>query len=436
VTKVTGVERSFGNRVEQALSDSIYLRMPTGASSDPVVATPILDAGIRPKGDRKRVGSMIFGLLAGLLFGGLSIHSSNLARDAGNPAADFVLMFFLLSFVLIVVLHEFGHLLAGWSVGFRFSFISIGPLSLSMEYGRPKIRLRRGMPAAGRAGMQVTQVLRLRRRLLIFTTAGPLANLLSAAGAFVLVNYFLSPSKSWLYLPALIFMPLSLVLGIVNLIPFRLGMLYTDGERIAMLLSSRPRARRWICITALANQSQTGVRPKDLRRTWLRAASCVPDGSVDDFASNWLAYSCANDRKDAPLAASHLERCLAIMNRLGPATQDIVTLEAAVFTAWLRNDAVTAQMWLGQVKNLNAIPKLLRIRAEVALPCARKEYEQALTCWQQGLGFIEALPASALQVRLKDGWLEWQGDIRERQQEVACTPAIEISTVPATSTST
>jgi hypothetical protein len=379
------------------------------------VATPILDSGMRPKTARKRVGGMIFGLIAGMVFAGLLIESSNAATDAGNPATAFVVPFFLLSFVVAVAVHEFGHVVAGWTVRFRFSFISIGPLFLKIEYGRPKIGLRRGMPSGGRAGMHLDQVRRLRRRLLIFTMAGPMANLLSAAGAFVLLDYFLSPSKSWLYLPALVFLPISLMLGIVNLIPFRLGMLYTDGARIAMLLSSRPRSRRWMCITALANQSHRGVRSKHLRHTWLEAAGSVPDGSVDDFAGNWIAYISANDRKDAPVAALHLERCLGLMNLLGPMTQDLVALEAAVFTAWFRKDVVTAQKWLEQVRKIKAISALLRIRAEVALPCARMEFDQALSVWQRGMDFVTALPVSPEQKRLKDGWMEWQAEIRERQ---------------------
>ena len=251
----------------------------------------------------------MFGFLLGMVFAVLLIQSSNSARDVRNPAADFTFLFWILTFVLTIAVHELGHLLAGWFVGFRFSFISIGPLSLKVEYGRLRLRLRRGMPAAGYAGMHVDQVRRLRRRLLVFTVAGPLANLLSAATTAIFLNYFSAATGSgWLYLPAHIFLQISVIIGLVNLVPFRLGMLYTDGARVTMLLSSRARSRRWMCITAVGNQSQKGVRSKHWRRTWLQAASSLRDGSVDDFAGNWIAYASANDRKDAPVAALRLER--------------------------------------------------------------------------------------------------------------------------------
>jgi len=391
--------------------------MTISSTDSPAVATPILDSGMRPKrAKRKRLGNTLLGFASGLLFAAVLIWTDNSARDAKNPAAGFSLFFFFLAIILSVAVHEGGHLLAGWSVGFRFSFISVGPLSLRLEYGRLKLHLRRGMPAAGYAGMHVNRVSRLRLRLLVFTVAGPLANLLSVALTIIFLDYiFPTNASGWLYLPAHLFLQISLILGLVNLVPFRLGMLFNDGSRIAMLLWSRTRSRRWMCITAVGNQSQQGVRPRHWRSTWVRGTSSLHDGSVDDFAGNWISYVRANDRQDAPLAASHLEKCLELMNQVGLPTQDLVALEAAVFLAWFRNDPMTAQKWAAQVKKLTTIPQLLRIRAEVALPCARMEYDQALTAWQRGLAFIEAMPVSAAQKQLKNGWQEWQGEILERQ---------------------
>ena len=64
--------------------------MTTGSSSSISDLTPILDSGLRPKGvKRKRLGNTLFGLVLGLLFAGVLIQSSNSARDARNPIADF-----------------------------------------------------------------------------------------------------------------------------------------------------------------------------------------------------------------------------------------------------------------------------------------------------------------------------------------------------------
>ncbi|HET6179725.1 MAG TPA: hypothetical protein VFE61_22575 [Candidatus Sulfotelmatobacter sp.] len=158
------------------------------------------------------------------------------------------------------------------------------------------------------------------------------------------------------------------------------------------------------------------VRSKHWKRTWLNAAVSAQDGSVDDFAANRLAYASANDRKETVNAALHLERCLELIGLLGSSIQDLVVLEAAVFTAWFRKDAVTAQKWLAQVKRLKAVPQSMRVPADVAMTCARKEFDPALRRWQEGFAFIEQLPATSVREKLRASFLEWRAEIEERQQ--------------------
>jgi hypothetical protein len=173
------------------------------------------------------------------------IFSSNRASQARNPAADYIVTLYLFALALAVAVHEVGHLFAGWMVGFRFSSITIGPIGLRLEYGRLKIHFQSRLPAGGYAGMHVNQIRRLRCRLLIFTAGGPAANLLSAA----VIPFFLahaSLNDSWLSVAAEIFWIISRILGIANLLPFRIAILYPDGAMIRLLLWSRSQARRWI----------------------------------------------------------------------------------------------------------------------------------------------------------------------------------------------
>ena len=209
---------------------------------------------------------------------------------------------------------------------------------------------------------------------------------------------------------------MSALLVIISLAPFRLGMIYTDGARMLMLRSSVPKARRWISLTAIGNQGQNGVRSKLWKHTWLNAAARVGDESIDDFAGNWVAYAAANDRKDSPAAAAHPERCLDLANLLAPSVRDFVALEAAVFSAWFREDAATAQKWFSQINRLKALPKLMQFRADIALGCAHGEYSAALYRWHEAYAFIEKLPKTGMKERLLEGFLEWRSEIEQRQQ--------------------
>jgi hypothetical protein len=216
-------------------------------------------------------------------------------------------------------------------------------------------------------------------------------------------------------------------MAIVNLLPLRMGMVYTDGARMLMLRSSLPKARRWISLTAIGNQSQNGVRSRLWKHTWLNAAARVGDNSVDDFTGNWVAYAAANDRKDALVAAAYLEKSLGLVKLLGPSLRDMVALEAAVFSAWFREDATTAEKWFSQINRLKTLPRLLQFRADIALRCARREFPAALSRWQEAYAFIEKLPKTPIKQRLLEGFLEWRNEIEQRQQvynESAVSPSI------------
>jgi hypothetical protein len=383
-------------------------------------ATPILDSATRPPAKKKSLGSMLSGFVLAIPYIAVLISASNNARQSGNSGSDFVFPTYILAIFLAIVIHELGHLAAGWIVGFRFDTLRVGPISLYFEYGKLKVSFRKSFPAAGYAGMRVDRIRRLRKRLLIFVAGGPIANLLSAAATALFLAYT-RPKSSWLAAFCDMFWMISTISGVINLMPLRVGVLYADGARILMLLSSVPRSRRWISQNAIVWQSHAGVRPKAWKRTWLEAAGGVRDGSVDDFAGNWAAYLAANDRKDIFAAAVHLERCLEGMNLLGPLFQDMVALEAAVFSSWFREDAVTAQKWLVQVKKLKALPQLLQSRAQIAMCCGRREFGLALSFWQEGIALIEKLPSTPLKVRFTEGFLEWRDEIREREGSHAST---------------
>jgi len=187
-------------------------------------------------------------------------------------------------FFLAIAIHELGHLVAGWALGFHFRAISVGPFALCLEHGVLKIRLRRDIEALGYTGMDADRVSRMRRRMLICVAAGPAANFLSIPLTILLLDYlFPGFGGARAASSGTQFVVLSFLLGAVNLVPFGSRRLSSDGARIAMLLSSRERARRWISARAIASQHNRGVRPRLWRRTWLKAACSVEDVSADEF---------------------------------------------------------------------------------------------------------------------------------------------------------
>jgi hypothetical protein len=144
-------------------------------NSTGVHATPILDSGVLPprtRNKKKKVFGFITGFVGGICLG-LAI-TRVLSKPFGSELfPGEALLVFIAALGLSVTVHEFGHLVAGWTLGFRFSFVSVGPFWLRLEHGMLKVRFRREMPALGYAGMHVNGARKLRRRLLIYIAAGP-----------------------------------------------------------------------------------------------------------------------------------------------------------------------------------------------------------------------------------------------------------------------
>jgi hypothetical protein len=334
----------------------------------------VLPPVARRRGRRSSIRG-ILALIAGIV---LMLPVIAWTDKSRNPKIGFILLISALTLTIIV--HELGHLFAGWMVGFRFSVIHIGPSSLSLEHGKLKARVRReilALGAAGAAGMHVKTVRRLRRRLLIYVAGGPIANLLSIPVAVLLVNHvFTGLGETRVGTLAAQFSVFSLLAGMVNLMPVR-SILLSDGARIEMLLRSRDCTRRWLSIAALGNLYDNGIRARDWKRTWLKSASAMQDASLDAFAGNWLAYASANDKEDAPVAVGYLERCLQLSHMLPLSALDLVAQEAAFFTAWFRDDAFLASQWLTQVRKPRMLQRLVRLRLDVALRCAHRDYDGA-----------------------------------------------------------
>jgi hypothetical protein len=382
--------------------------MPNGAEAP--LPTPILDLETTLPQRQSRLRSQALGFVIGLV--STLVFVASVRGDSehfGRIAASLFIAIFL-----GILVHETGHLLAGWIVGFHFSSIQVGWLSLSFEYGKLTFHFRREMSASGYASIQIDRIYRLRRRLMFFIAGGPTASILCVAVAVVTVNAF-GLHESWLAVPIACLAFVSLLFGLVSLFPKAGQGRWSDGARLEMLITSRDKTRRWFCLAALANEQRRGKSPKLWNTNWTKAAACVRDNSADEMSACWLAYICASARKQTDIGAGYLERCLELVGLAGDTLRDTLMLESAVFQAWGRDDADKAAKWLGRVRRPGRLPKLMQLRGTIAVSCARGDYESAHISWLEGLALIQKLPATPVRESLNLSWSEWLAEIRERQ---------------------
>jgi hypothetical protein len=381
--------------------------MPTGVEKNP---TPILDLEVPLPPRRFQLGSQLVGFVFGL--GSTLIFLTSIRGDSGHSGVTCLI--FLAAIFGAILIHEIGHLLAGWIVGFHFNSIQVAWLSLGFEYGKLTLRVRNKTSLGGYATIQIDRIYRLRKRLMFFIAGGPAASILSVVVIAVTVNVF-DLHKSWLAAPAASLTFVCLLLSMVNLLPFSTRGYSSDGARLEMLITSRDKARRWFCLAALGNAHRRGRSPRLLNSNWTKAATSVRDNSIDEVSACWLAYICASERKQADVAADYLERCLKLAGIVDGATRDTLILEAAVFQAWERDNIDKSAKWLSHVRAPRRMPKLMQLRSTIAMNCAKRDFESAHANWGEGLAFIEKLPPTPLRDSVSVSWSEWLIEIRERQ---------------------
>jgi hypothetical protein len=376
------------------------------ASSD----TPILDL-IQPipSGKRSR-HARATGFILVFVGSPLGIFIGQATEDwQNNP-----LLLALPVLLVVVTVHEFGHAIAAQLVGFHLQGMSIGPVSVSNELGRWKVRLRRLHGLLGMTTLSLDRVRRVRHRFAWILLAGPLANLITALAAFLLDRFFQIKESALLHETLLTFAFLSLCIGIVNLFPFHGQGFNSDGRSLEALLCSPEEARRLISLLAL-NWSIRRVPIKRWNQRWIRAAVALADHSLGHLHASWYAYLSANARKEEQLAAQHLERCLSLAGIGGPQMRELLILEAAVFTAWFRRDAEKAKTWMIRVNKKQRLTKILELRARIAMDCVDNRFDEAVSKLNEGLAYFQSLPATAHRQLLETSWHEWLTEIEERR---------------------
>jgi len=380
----------------------------------PLVAVSLLVPVFVVLNDRNPAVARIFryvGTTADALFQGSGVHT---------PAMFFVVYFFAL--FLIISIHELGHLLGALAVGFHFERIRIGPLTLSKSMQGLKITVQRMSSFDGIAAIRIQRLRKLRQKYAVFIGAGPFANFLSGLCAWLCVATPLGGSHHTIRQYLQLFAALSIFVAAVNLIPYqRRNGMYSDGARLLAFSNSRMKTRRLLCILALNKQINSGVRLRDLKRTWIAHSCAIPDQSLDTLQAFWIAYLADNDSDNAEQAAKNLERCLERFGNTSQEFQKQLLMEAAIFQAWFRNDEQKATFWSQKSEAYPAAPLLKQLRLKICIYWAGRRYDELAATWEKGRRHIETFPASAAKSRMLEVWLAWRNQM-DKKRVVRETP--------------
>jgi hypothetical protein len=347
---------------------------------------------------------MVIAIVAWFLFA----HRSEdifgwMARIAPHDPASALLIipFALLAGFVAAAIHETAHAVVGVLVGFSFNSLRIGRLQFDRPF-RVSLYKGRGTGSGGWASLFPVTHDGLIWRATAMLLAGPLSNLLSIAVLLALPYVKGSFSVLFIYISAL--------LGVMNLIPFRSRAVISDGGRILMLVQNRARGERWLAMLKLIQEMRTGP-PEQMSPEFIARAIAIEDNSPDTVVAHAIAYAAAFWQRKDDEAARLLETCLRHSNLAAPSQRQGLASDAAVFQARRRRRIDLAQQWLAELPQKIEFA-WLRPRAEAAILEAQGDLSGADKKLDEVQKLISANPNQALREMSLRGVRRWRSELQ------------------------
>lgn len=329
---------------------------------------------------------MILALLAGGVLGyfgmmtGRSLATGNTmplfaaVRDAG-------LWWLPIWWVVAVLLHELGHMLAGHAQGMRLLFLTVGPVRARQTVSGLRFEwagFSHGF--GGLTAMMPNLSAEPSRQLRVLVLGGPLVSLLLAGlGACLMLTDGVLRGHGVMVL---------LINGfilLITIVPMQVGPFLTDGAQYLALKRGSQEVLIRHQVMALYGQSLSGVRPHDWDPAILAALSAQTTAAARQQAViAYMRYQHALDAGDIGAAESALNQLCERREEFGAGYAQAIAAEAAFFHARYRRDIESSQHWLDQSQG-GTVEPALRALAAAAVASLKGDHAGAQQLARQGL---------------------------------------------------
>jgi hypothetical protein len=231
-------------------------------------------------------------------------------------------------YAFLALVHDLGHLAAGWVSGFSFDAVPLGVFQ--------RTRTDRGWKLTREeyshwkhlwVGPRAMEIDRLESRLFVHQLGGPITELVIGLICFVSL---VALRVEWL----------TEVVGIVGLLAFgrflmEMALLrtsedeYTDGARLLQLWNRDAEGERWCALHSIARSQGNIVRPRDWPESWVMRVSADPESPVYP-AGCYYAYAHYLDQRDFEKAGEFIDRLQSVK---GWKNQERISVEVLFYQA-------------------------------------------------------------------------------------------------------
>ncbi|MGA7522778.1 MAG: M50 family metallopeptidase [Acidobacteriaceae bacterium] len=333
------------------------------------------------------------GFLAGMSWWWRWARMHDLPADETSFAAKLAVL--LVAQLAMVAIHEFGHAAVGKALGMRIRGFIVGPLQWHVRDGHWRFRfvLTGFLTPGGATTVVPANPGQAVWREVAMVMAGSCAGLLSGAAALGAV--FASPRsrQEQIWLPLAVFATLSLVVSILNLIPFRTKSFYSDGARIWQIVSGGPWADLHHAFSAAAATTVTPLRPRDYDIEAIQRATEAITVGQQALLLRLLASSYYLDRGCLPEAGQALQEAEAVFHRSAPDIPAELCTAFIFGKAYVQRDGAGTRQWWDRMEAKKPMHHDADYwLAHSAFCWSEQRMEEAWESWEKGNALVKQLP--------------------------------------------
>ncbi|MES9698824.1 MULTISPECIES: M50 family metallopeptidase [Bacillus] len=212
--------------------------------------------------------------------------------------------------LLVLAIHELGHVICGLIVGLKFKFMTVGPITVQREKGKIRIRENKIWMYVGGVAMLVpssTHTPNLSKKWAWMTLSGPLTSFVFGivSGYIYMVSY---------YHMLLYFSVLHLAIFVVTAIPIK-GTLLSDGMQFLILIKDDEKAREHLYTIQVSSELFSYKRPKDWdeRLVEISEEKIKEDKDIRDIMSGlMLVFYVRADQEGMERAIPYVEQIVQL----------------------------------------------------------------------------------------------------------------------------
>lgn len=296
---------------------------------------------------------------------------------------------------LATLFHELGHALTGIALGMKLRAFVVGPFQFRVIEQRWKFAFRpmQLLAFSGAAGLTPVNPDESRWNEVAVIAAGPFVNLVTGIIAAALAYSALGAPWSFLWEYFALFATVSLIAGVVNLLPLRPEGLYSDGARILQIFRGGPLYDYQRAARIAQAGSVSSIRPRNYDIAVIeRASAHFKTGEIGLLLHLWATeyYLDGGNLPDARAAFTRAEQVFKdSASEIRAGLHSCVVVNAAV--THLDAEATRSYWMAMQTKKIETLDTNYW-QAKCAFHWAESRFDLAREAWNAGMQKLAGLP--------------------------------------------